>query len=186
MKKREIFLDFTSLLDVIMIILFFFILFSTFEIEEATTAANQTKTEYETKISEIETKQEEINSEWEKLLQIDKNAVKNQQALLNYQSHIITINLYDKFDDDTLHINIKKGENKLEEFIYTESVDMNVVLADTIKAADFKNEDVIMCTLTYNGDDLYSATAVREIGKAVNNMQKEYENFYFAAINISK
>ena len=35
MNKREIILDFTSLLDVIMIILFFFILFSHLETEDA-------------------------------------------------------------------------------------------------------------------------------------------------------
>ena len=38
MNKREIILDFTSLLDVIMIILFFFILFSHLETEDAKTA----------------------------------------------------------------------------------------------------------------------------------------------------
>ena len=54
MKVREIILDFTSLLDVIMIILFFFILFSTFEIETATNEANQTKIEYEAKLEEAE------------------------------------------------------------------------------------------------------------------------------------
>ncbi len=41
MKVREIILDFTSLLDVVMIILFFFILFSSFDVETATEKANQ-------------------------------------------------------------------------------------------------------------------------------------------------
>ena len=186
MKIREIILDFTSLLDVIMIILFFFILFSTFEIEEATNMANQTKVEYEAKIEEIKSEQEKINTEWKKIQQIDKNAVKNQQALLEYQDHLLTINLYDKFDDDTLYINIKKGENKLDEIIFTESVDMKTKLTDILKMTEFTNDDVIICNLTYNGDDLYSANAVKKIEKVVNDLQKEYENFYFAAINISK
>ncbi len=186
MKKREIFLDFTSLLDVIMIILFFFILFSTFEIDEATKAANQTKAEYETKVDEAEAVLAEYQKEKDRLLSIDKNAVKNQEALLQYQGQILTINLYNKFDDDTLYINIKKGENKLDEFIYTESVDMKTKLTDTIKMTEFTNDDVIICNLTYNGDDLYSANAVKKIEKSVNDLQKEYENFYFAAINISK
>lgn len=186
MKIREIILDFTSLLDVIMIILFFFILFSTFEIEEATNMANQTKAEYETKVDEAEAVLAEYEREKDKLLSIDKNAVKNQEALLQYQGQILTINLYDKFDDDTLYINIKKGENKLDEFIYTESVDMKTKLTDILKMTEFTNDDVIICNLTYNGDDLYSANAVKKIEKVVNDLQKEYENFYFAAINISK
>ncbi len=186
MKIREIILDFTSLLDVIMIILFFFILFSTFEIETATNEANQTKIEYETKIAEVQAEREELNVEWEKIQQIDKNAVKNQQALLEYQENLITINLYDKFDNDTLYINIKKGNNKLKESEYDNSADMNDEIADILKMTDIKTDDIIICTLTYDGDDLYSADAVDKIKKAVNNMQKEYENFYFAANNISK
>ena len=63
---------------------------------------------------------------------------------------------------------------------------MKTKLTDTIKTTEFTNDDVIICNLTYNGDDLYSANAVKKIEKSVNDLQKEYENFYFAAINISK
>ena len=41
MKAREIILDFTSLLDVMMIILFFFIFFSKIDVDSATERANQ-------------------------------------------------------------------------------------------------------------------------------------------------
>ena len=63
---------------------------------------------------------------------------------------------------------------------------MKAKLTDTIKMTEFTNDDVIICNLTYNGDDLYSANAVKKIEKVVNDLQNEYENFYFAAINISK
>ena len=61
MNKREIILDFTSLLDVIMIILFFFILFSHIETEDAKLALQAAQEKAESVSAEAEQKLEEAN-----------------------------------------------------------------------------------------------------------------------------
>lgn len=187
MKVREIILDFTSLLDVIMIILFFFILFSTFEIETATNEANQTKIEYEAKSEEAEKERKKYEVERDKLLNLDKNAVKNQEALSAYNDNqVLSINLVEKIDSEGLYINILRGDDKLLEIKYESSMNYNKEIADIIESSNYKADDVIICNLIYNGDNIGSAEAVEKIEKAVNNVQNEYKNFYFAAINISK
>jgi biopolymer transport protein ExbD len=187
MKVREIILDFTSLLDVIMIILFFFILFSTFEIETATNEANQTKIEYEAKSEEAEKERKKYEVERDKLLNLDKNAVKNQEALSAYNDNqVLSINLVEKIDSEGLYINILRGDDKLLEIKYESSLNYNKEITDIIESSNYKSDDVIICNLIYNGDNIGSAEAVEKIEKAVNNVQNEYKNFYFAAINISK
>lgn len=187
MKVREIILDFTSLLDVIMIILFFFILFSTFEIETATNEANQTKIEYEAKSEEAEKERKKYEVERDKLLNLDKNAVKNQEALSAYNDNqVLSINLVEKIDSEGLYINILRGDDKLLEIKYESSLNYNKEIADIIESSNYKSDDVIICNLIYNGDNIGSAEAVEKIEKAINNVQNEYKNFYFAAINISK
>lgn len=189
MRKREIFLDFTSLLDVIMIILFFFILFSSFEIETAKNEAEQKKIEYETEKSAVEEERERIDNEWEKLLQLDENAVKNEQALLNYQNIVLSINLVDKLKNDTLYVNIRRGDKKIKEFEYTKETlqsTLDTEINDAFELSELKEDEVIICTLTYSGDDLYSDMAVKGINKTIEKLQKEYSNLYYAAINTTK
>lgn len=187
MKLREIILDFTSLLDVIMIILFFFILFSTFEIETATNEANQTKIEYEAKLEEAEEERKKYEIERDRLLNLDKNAAKNQEALSAYNDNqVLSINLVEKIDSEGLYINILRGDDKLLEIKYESSLNYNKEIADIIESSNYKSDDVIICNLIYNGDNIGSAEAVEKIKKAVNNVQNDYNNFYFATINVLK
>lgn len=186
MRKRDINLDFTSLLDVIMIILFFFILFSTFEIESAKNEAKQTKEEYKTKISEMDEQQEKLDEEWEKIRQVDAFAQKNQQALSDLQQIVFSINLTYKAGHESLYLNIQKGEEKIIEFDYVNSDDAEKIISDTLKNAGLKEDEVAICTLTYDGNEFYTAKAVDKICKVMNELQMEYNNLYFAAINTSK
>ena len=96
MKHRDVALDFTSLLDVILIILFFFVLYSVFDVDEAFSEAERTRDSYEQKSAaladeyrrkeealteERERAREEIEAEWDKLLSLGDENAENQRAL---------------------------------------------------------------------------------------------------------
>ena len=72
MKLREIILDFTSLLDVVMIILFFFVLYTSFDVEDISEKAKAAETSYNEMIEENEKEQQEwrekASQEWERIL----------------------------------------------------------------------------------------------------------------------
>ena len=64
-NKREIILDFTSLLDVIMLILFFFVIFSQFDTNSAISQAEAAQAQAEAAQAEAKQQMEEAKSEWQ-------------------------------------------------------------------------------------------------------------------------
>ena len=65
-KKKDLILDFTSLLDVVMLLLFFFILFSRFDVKNAQTAADDAKAEAAAQIALAEAEAREKTEESKK------------------------------------------------------------------------------------------------------------------------
>lgn len=191
MKLREIILDFTSLLDVIMIILFFFILFSTLEVENVTQSAEEARISYETQM-EMQAEEQAVwrqqaEEEWERILQIDKNAAKNQQALVAYdQGRMLAFNLQDVESRNVWTLNILCGEEKLGSVTAEGSGELAEKMAELLTKAGLQTEDVIIGTLTYDGNSFGTAGAVPVIEDAIGEMQEMYSNLYFTTINVSR
>lgn len=191
MKIREIILDFTSLLDVIMIILFFFILFSTLEVDSVTKSAEDARLNYEKQMEQQAIEQEELleqlESEWERLLQADRNAAKNQQALIAYdQGAVLAFNLQDVESRSAWTLNVLLGEEKLGTVQAQQSDKLVEKLGAMMRNAELDKADVIIGTLTYDGNSYGTAGAVPVIEDAIGEMQEEYNNLYFTTINISR
>ena len=191
MKIREIILDFTSLLDVIMIILFFFILFSTLEVDSVSQSAEEARISYETMMEENAKEQAEFraqaDAEWERILHIDENAANNQQALAAYdRGAVIALNLQDVQKSTVWTLHVLSGETKLGSLSAQDSDVLPEQLAELLKQAGFTPEDVLISTLTYDGNAPGTAGAVPIIEEAVRELQKSYKNLYFTAINVSK
>ncbi len=191
MKLREIILDFTSLLDVIMIILFFFILFSTLEVENVTQSAEEARISYETQM-EMQAEEQAVwrqqaEEEWERILQIDKNAAKNQQALVAYnQGRMLAFNLQDVESRNEWTLNILCGEDKLGSVTAQDSAELSEKMEELLTKAGLQTEDVIIGTLTYDGNSFGTAGAVPVIEDAIGDMQEMYSNLYFTTINVSR
>ena len=147
MKVREVILDFTSLLDVMMIILFFFILFSKIDVDTATENANKAEASYnsmleETEKEKLENQQEQeewrekASQEWERLEQADENAAKNQEALSAYnEGRGISFNLHDVEKGDIWTLSIIYGNKKLGEISSEEVRDLKEKLKEFINKA---------------------------------------------------
>lgn len=198
MKVREVILDFTSLLDVMMIILFFFIFFSKIDVDTATENANKAEASYnsmleETEKEKLENQQEQeewrekASQEWERLEQADENAAKNQEALSAYnEGRGISFNLHDVEKGDIWTLSIIYGNKKLGEISSEEVRDLKEKLKEFINKAGYNTDDVIIGTLTFNGDEYGTEKAVPIVENAIMSIQREYKNLYFTKINTTK
>lgn len=198
MKVREVILDFTSLLDVMMIILFFFILFSKIDVDTATENANKAEASYnsmleETEKEKLENQQEQeewrekASEEWERLERADENAAKNQEALSAYnEGRGISFNLHDVEKGNIWTLSIIYGNKKLGEISSEEVRDLKEKLKEFINKAGYNTDDVIIGTLTFNGDEYGTEKAVPIVENAIMSIQREYKNLYFTKINTTK
>ncbi|MCR5600339.1 MAG: biopolymer transporter ExbD [Ruminococcus sp.] len=198
MKIREIILDFTSLLDVMMIILFFFILFSKVDVETATERANKAESSYNSMLEEterikLENQQEQeewrekASEEWERIGKADENAAKNQEALSAYnEGKGIAFNLHDVEKGDVWTLSVLCGSKKLGEISSEDKRNIREMLKDMIKKAGYSYDDVVIATLTFNGDEYGTETAVPTVENSIIGIQREYKNLYFTTINTTK
>ena len=198
MKVREIILDFTSLLDVMMIILFFFVLFSRVDVENATEKANKAEASYNTMMVEAEKIQQEniieqqewrekASEEWDRILSADANAVNNQKALSEYNDGAgVYFNLQGVEKSDVWTLSVLSGTKRIGTICSEESRELRNRIKECLKQSGHEPEDVIISTLTYDGDSYGTETVVPLIENAITDVQREYKSLYFTTINISK
>ncbi len=191
-NKREIILDFTSLLDVIMLILFFFVIFAQLDTNNAMDKAENLQ-------AEAQQKQEQADEEWEKankaLQQAEEELKELQQA--NALAEAIIINGAADFDKalrlklvldgnrDDWTISVQIAEEVDNEISYT-----TIGTIDDIRnrkfddiASNFEHiiiehgyskEDAFLCDLMYNSDD----TGSRKAKDNTDNMLKCFQNAF--------
>ncbi|WP_294751486.1 hypothetical protein [uncultured Ruminococcus sp.] len=195
MKIREVILDFTSLLDVIMIILFFFVLYSTIDTEEVTNKAKRAEASYNELIEENERKQlenekeqeewrEEASKEWNRIESMDENAAANQQALNSFDKgeyFDFRLEVIDK--SDNWNLTITYGKKMRCEINSKETDDIKGSIKDILKQSGFSTDDTYLCILSYNGEQYGTAKAFRAIDEAIDDIQREYPNLYFSNLN---
>lgn len=191
MKIREIILDFTSLLDVVMIILFFFVLYASFDAENVSEKAKAAETSYNEMIEENEKEQQEwrekASEEWERILSADANAANNQQALSAYNEGAgVYFNLHNVEKSDVWSLSVLKGNKKIGEISSSDVRYLKEKLKDVLDSAGYSSDDVIIGTLTYDGSAYGTEKAVPTVENAIRDIQREYKSLYFTAINISK
>ncbi len=191
MKVREIILDFTSLLDVVMIILFFFVLYSSLDAENAAEKAKAAEASYTEMQEQNEKEQQEwrekADEEWDRILSADASAGKNQQALSAYnEGKGITFNLHEVEKGDVWTLSVLADGKRIGKISSDDACQLRGKLKEMLEKAGYGTEDVVIATLTFNGNDYGTEAAVPKVENAVMGIQREYKNLYFTTINISK
>lgn len=196
MKRNRIFLDFTSLLDITMIILFWFLInFKNTADAIKTEAAEQTaqaqvyaaELEEDRKAFELEKEEwrREADNEMEKIREADKNAADNAQALMNFQNgSVLTIKL-DIESRKKWIVTIGNGNSKIGEISSDNSSDLTAELTEILNTAGFKSDDVIIGVLMYDSSDTGSYYK-RDFENSIDEVREEYKQFYCSSINISR
>ncbi|MBR1528631.1 MAG: hypothetical protein IJ642_04945 [Oscillospiraceae bacterium] len=190
MKIREIILDFTSLLDIFMLILFFFILFSHFEVEEAKETANQALNEAaalsETAESIREQAEEELAlldevnhgkaADLTALMELSRGTLMQSRLVMDESGEIWTLEL--KRMDDTTKQDISLG--MIDD---TQNISQEIILI--LQKQEYTNEDKIPFVFLYDGTEIGSETACNLISEAFREIRRTYPHFYCIQIDIS-
>ena len=192
MKKRDLVLDFTSLLDVIMIILFFFIMFSHFDMKEnydtKEQKLEQEKEVYNAKEQELEQEKNKVEKRLEELKHLDETKALNQEALWDLEDgqmleFIIESN---KVDDNSLKLvlTIRKDEKELAQMEIKEN--MSDEIKSILDREGYDKKSYIFGTIYFNGETDGTNEAVKNVENTVKLVRAEYTNFYTKMFNISK
>ncbi len=188
MKIRDIILDFTSLLDVIMIILFFFILFSHFESEEMKTQYDE---QYEiiAEASEAaDQKTAEAEEQLSMLADMDTDAAYNLKALMEF-SRGTNLKAYLKMQESGWILEIRKKDEAtktteiLKQIANTDSISLEI--RKLLYQKDYTPDDRILIEFIYNGSAPGTDQACEQILNALKEVRREYIHCYCAETDIS-
>ncbi len=205
-NKREIILDFTSLLDVIMLILFFFVIFAQLGTNNAMDKAEKLQ-------AEAQQKQEEADEEWKKankaLQEAETELKELQQA--NALAEAIIINGASDFDKalrlklvldgnrDDWTISVQFAEEKEGKIEYTKAgaisdvrnrdtdalaKDFELIIIDS----GYSKEDAFLCDLMFNSTDGGSNIAEINTEKMIKNFRDDlrYKYVFVSLVDISE
>ena len=193
MKRRKISLDFTALLDITMIILFFFLInfkFSSDEvkaeaaaqIEEAAAQSEQLEADRRQFEEEKAEWQKEAEREMEKLREADKNAADNAEALMNFQKGmVLKIDLSMKNRDDW-DITVLNGNTVIGEVSSENCTDLKNEIITVLYNNGFKKDDVIIAVFMYDLHDNGSGHIHEDFLTQIKDVNGVYEKFYCAEI----
>ena len=181
MKIREAILDFTSLLDVIMIILFFFILYSKFDVDSAVDKAKEAEQTYNQLIDEQQKINEKAQMDLERIESADENAAANQKALSSFdKGDFFTFRLEVTEQSDNWTLSISFGKKQLGDVVSKETDDIKGSIRDILEKSGFTTEDTYICILDFDGYQYGTAKAVRKIDDEIEGIQREYPGLYFS------
>lgn len=182
MKQKEIHLDFTSLLDVVLIILFFFILFTTFDVSKNNEDYNKKTAELEQERQQL---YEELENERQKLEDAKDSSYKNYQALQDFgEGKFITFKLGSIDNPNQWEISTFYEDE--QKSTITPSGSIITQISDLFVDLDIHEDDVIIGILVYNGGANGTGIAIPLIQNAMKEIQAVHEHFYFSEINTSK
>ena len=202
MKFKEILLDFTSLLDVIMIILFWFILNyhnQTVAIQEQ---ANQKINEAESIVAEVDEKKAELAEKEQELLdqqsEIESMLAEIKDADERKGANIAGLNEFQKGINLTVRLE-RENNGKFVMLIYkgndldSEMADEEIALSDfnterfsmIIRNYDYKEDDAVLLELVYNNEEIGSNKAVGTIDEVLEEIKEEYPYLHVRKLKIS-
>ncbi len=200
MNKREIILDFTSLLDVIMIILFFFILFSHIEAIDAIEEKEKMQAEHSQIIEQaeqIKSDAEELladaeikNSQAEELLsevkQSDSRSAYNIQGIDEFSRGLnLRLNLNMNGDSGVWELDVFCGDEFIDSIMKNTPEMMKQLFSDIITEKGYTQEDTILCVFTYNASESGTRSAYKAIDEMFELFKSDYQHFFVSDTDTS-
>ena len=194
-RKKEVVLDFTSLLDIVLIILFFFILFSYMETgeakEKADTAiakasavsetADRREAEAEYKIKEAETAKQQAMDELEAIRSVNKNAGANLEALQEFgRSECLMIRMGISSDGGSIHLYIYRENEPIGDIDTDLRKDITNDIISIIRNCGHTEDDTILCSFIYDSSERGSYSAYSYVQETFKKVRDKYRNLYIS------
>ena len=207
MNKREIILDFTSLLDVIMIILFFFIIFSHLETEDAKLASQaaqqnaiEREEQAEQKLEEADRLLEEADRLLEEAERKEKQATEklneadlagkrqgeNVEGIVEF-SRNLNIRVYLKMTDggSSWSLLVCKGEQQIAEIPKEKVNIMAQAFVNALSDIGCEKDDTLLCVYVYDAAQAGTASADRDVQRVFDAVKGQYQHFFYSELDTS-
>ena len=189
MKKRDIFLDFTALLDVTLIVIFFFVLFSHLENEENKMLVDEKVKEYETAIKEVNDREETANDlikqleqELEIIRSSDERQAEDAQAILEYRAGK-NLKMVLDLEEESFVVYINKNKENIAKININSNLSTELLKA--MENTGYMKEDTIFCDIVFDGLNKGSNKAYQIMMDALDDMQNKFPNMYYSITNVS-
>lgn len=193
-KSKGLVLELTSLLDVIMIMLFWVMTNSSASAADAQDSADKKVREAQAQVAAAEERIDEQARQYDEQIEqikaqamqqeerINEDAAKNQQAINDFsEGLLITLNV--KNANGTGTLTVSRGDHQLSSYSIGDGLYDQLDLA--FASLGVNDDMTALAAVIYDGDQvLYKdISAVRT---AVSSIAQEHRNIYFTYINTSK
>ena len=173
-----------------MLILFFFILFSHFEVEEARETANQALDEAAALSETAEEKLQQVEDELALLEEVSHGKAVDMTALMEMsRGTVMQSRLMMDDSGDTWILNLKRLDDKTKNEIQlgelTEQDDLSKELSVILINQHYDTEDKIPFLFLYDGTQIASEAACNAVNAAFREVRQTYPHFYCMQLDIS-
>ena len=199
MKYRDTPLDFTSLLDIVLIILFFFVLYGSIDAGRAEEEAQTARAEYEEKLADLDAEQDRLDAEqgrldaerermaaeWDRLARLDENAAGNQRALDAFgRGDSLSLILMKEDDSASWTLSAVRGEDPVGQI--TPGEEIAEAVPALLRNLGLNDSDTALVTFVYDGSVLGTHLICRNVLSGLEKAQAAWGNLYINTINISR
>lgn len=199
MKKRQIILDFTSLLDVIMIILFFFIIFSNLETDNLRKDLEDKQQQVSSELEEAKAKNDKadelLGEAQEKNEQADKRMEEANSAVDRSGDNADAIMDFSENKNLKLHLDMSGKSGWTLKFAKGEEIIKEVPKADISEMTDevralfteqgYTADNTILIEFSYDATENGTTSAYLDTMKIITAMKNEYEHLFYSETDVS-
>ena len=192
MKRiREIILDFTPLLDVTLIILFYFILFSHMGAAEAQQKADRERadaaaaqTAAAQHMEEAEQLMQQAEFERRVLAEAGGNGAMLEQAVEEYAAGR-NIKLLLTMNGKSWTLRVRRG-NARDTLAELHSAEDLSLLTAALRKEEYQKDDIILCELIYDADEDGTNQAYQDVRQILEQVREAFPHIYISETDLSK
>ncbi|MEE5992784.1 MAG: hypothetical protein V3G42_06025 [Oscillospiraceae bacterium] len=190
MKMKEIILDFTSLLDVMMIILFWFIINSRQQMQEQVNIAEQNAAAAvalaEQQTSQAQSLQEsaenlKLQAEQDFAAMNPNAQTSNIQAIRDFHQGSIKVCLV--MMTEGWKIEVYQGDEFIQSVSDRHSQQLGIELNRIFQSVGYAPDDTILCVFTFDSSESGTRSAYAEITEAFRLIQLGNKRFYYTEVD---
>lgn len=196
MKGKEIFLDFTPLLDVTLIVLFFFILFGTMNVtqakqdleiemekaQEAQVELEYKKAQHDKLLQEAQIKSDKLDEDLAILADADAREAANIKAMMAFNRNA-NLKLILSVKEDIPELQIVCGEKLYSTVIINAMLEKHI--SDALAKSGYEPEDAVFCEFILDGSEDGTRRAYEAVHTVLDRLRVKYHYFYTSETDLS-
>ncbi|MDO5558947.1 MAG: biopolymer transporter ExbD [Oscillospiraceae bacterium] len=195
MNKRQLHLDFTSLLDVFMIILFFFVIFSKLETDDIKQDLDEQRSQIAAQSEQAEQKEDEAHEllndaqkkndsadiRLEEANQAADRSGENADAIMEFgESNNIKFSLQMSADTNDWCINVLNGQGRTDRIEKSDVSSMTDSVISILRSCGYSEDDTVLLEFFYDATENGTTSAYKQINKMMTQLKKKYTHLFYS------